>query len=179
MSNTEEQRPAYKDARFWLAVGIVALFALLTWSVYEKADTFTDALRLWDSIAVIFSALVGGLLGFTVNYKRATQAEETVKKSTAEATIAKNGVAALLPIVERVIQLEKKRASDADSATILQGAKYLGTPPNEATATVEGESLTGKTLHIAGVDPELSLLADQAKQVLGEVRRASSIRARP
>jgi hypothetical protein len=166
----------YKDARFWLAAVIVLLFSALTASVYGKAKTFADAFQLWDSLAVIFSALVGGLLGFTVNYTRAKQAEDKAQKKDIEADAAKDATnkskqreAMLRPVVDRVIRLADQRSEDRDSAIVLGGATELALPPAPATKELDGSALEGKTFRIADVDPDLLLLADQAREAVSEI----------
>lgn len=175
MANSDDKTTAYKDARFWLAAVIVLLFSALTASVYGKATSFTDAFQLWDSLAVIFSALVGGLLGFTVNYTRAKQAEDKAKQKDAEADKAKDAEnksrhreVLLRPLVERIIRLADQRNEDRDSAIVLKGASEFAAPSGPATSELEGTGLAGKTFRVANVDPDLLLLADQARNALAQ-----------
>jgi len=109
----------HKDARFWLAVAITIAFAVLTWSAYAKANGFTEAFQIWDNLAVIYSGLVGGLLGFTVNQMRASQAENRAQRKQQEADEARKGwssaenrVRVMLPLVERVADLTGRHGTD-------------------------------------------------------------------
>ena len=168
--------PAIKDGRFWLAVAIIGGFVVLTGLVLGKAKDFTEAFRLWDGVAVLFSTLVGGLLGLTVNYTRATQAEDKARKKENEADVAKvdaarskQAEAALRPIADRIIELRDRRRAEPDSVVVLEGGGTLAAPPSQASFVVERGDFAGKTLRVANVDPDLLLLADQAQNVLNQV----------
>lgn len=162
-----------KDARFWLAVAVVVGFAILTGSVYAKATTFEEGFQLWDNLAVIFSALIGGLLGFTVNYTRATQAESRATNKEIEATAARDAaaehrrrVAAMQPIIERIIELADRRMNDNDSAIIRESLEIDDTPRGQATSGRDGTRLADRMSRVSNADPDLLMIADHARRVL-------------
>jgi len=162
-----------KDGRFWLAVAVITGFAIMTGLVYAKATTFEQGFQLWDNLAVIFSALVGGLLGFTVNHARAAQAEGKATQKEAEAAAAKDDAAesrqreaAMQPIVKQIVGLAERRMSDDGSAIILEGIHDVDTPASPATSSLDGARLADRTLRVSSADPDLLMLADHARNVL-------------
>jgi hypothetical protein len=163
---------AVSDGRFWLAVAVITGFAVLTGLVYVKAATFEQGIQLWDKLAVTFSAIVGGLLGFTVNNTRASRAEDKAHQKEDEAAAAKNEAgkvrrdqAAMQPIVQQVVDLAHRRMAD-DSLMVHGGAHGIDTPPGSATSAVDGTILAGRTLQVSGADPDLVILASHARNVL-------------
>lgn len=173
MCNPSERTPVHKDAKFWLACAIIILFATFTAAVYARSSGFSEAFNLWDNIALIFSGLVGGLLGFTVNYTRANQAEEKAKKEEERADEvadaarkSKEQVRTLRPLLEEFSRIAKARESDET----LHVVRVSPRPQFDEDRVIEVTSeALGKSLSVANTDPGLQLLAKQVEQALSQV----------
>lgn len=169
---------SWAEPRLWVALILVALFAVLTAGVFREVDTFEQAFAVWDGIAVIITGLLGGLLGVLVTYSRVNDAKQR------EGELAVRNEQLTRGLIQAQAYGARVRESLHQFATLAASfaEQRRADPSKHLVAAAAGKISHESALHeedVAEIDPYLQMLAMQARDIVTRLTTDAAPPPRP